>query len=398
MSTTIPLTLIEGSMALPRVSPFGRQLPAPFGRDWALLPPGRSLRAELKALYAAMLRTFCVSERTIHSFCNWEPLSEWTSARAGVAGVAGAATVSGAPLDEAAQTCAEAAAFTPVSAPAFETAPSGTPIHWGTLAGGACAFGGAAILAWIAFGHLTQHHTTSDVETTAKSAIRQETPLANRHSPDDAVTPYATANSRVAALAPSAASSHAHVAGASGSVPASPQILPNALAATPLRDFPASSAAKIVAPVTATPARTMAGSSVSRRGDKQRKGAVTPHERKSGGNSRVAISTQLSPRSPPRLSHIKSTHHEVPPITESANTQRTSSKPSSAGPYSPLAPSQLGTGEYTSITLSARTHLPNIAPPSRPASSINPSAIGATEWINHMSQRRVTETPDQFTK
>jgi hypothetical protein len=54
--------------------------------------------------------------------------------------------------------------------------------------------------------------------------------------------------------------------------------------------------------------------------------------------------------------------------------------------------------EDASMTLSAGTHLRNTAPPARPASSINPSAIGGTEWINHMSQRRVTEVPDQFTK
>lgn len=68
MSTTIPLTLIEGSMALPRLRPLGH-LPAPFGRDWALLPPGYSLRAELKALYAAVLRTFCLNAETIRALC-----------------------------------------------------------------------------------------------------------------------------------------------------------------------------------------------------------------------------------------------------------------------------------------------------------------------------------------
>jgi hypothetical protein len=88
----------------------------------------------------------------------------------------------------------------------------------------------------------------------------------------------------------------------------------------------------------------------------------------------------------------------VSQIAVPAIAQRTSPAPSSAGPYSPLAPSQLGTGEYASTTTSAATHLRNIAPPSRPASSIDSHGTGGTEWINRISQRRVTEVPDQFTK
>ena len=348
MSTTIPLTLIEGPMALPCVSSFGRLLPPPFGRDWALLPPVRSLRAELKALYAAMLRTFCISEQAIHSFCKWEPLREWAPATAATA------TVFGVSVDEAAQTSAEAAAFAPVSAPA-EAAPRGTSKHWGALAGGACALGGAAMLAWIAFGHLTQRHSNSELKTAGKVPVRQEAQLANRHSFDAAVTPDATANNRASALAPSAV--------------------------------------KIVKPSTATPARAPADNTVSRYRDKQRQGAVTSRER-SGRSSQPTIATQSSRQ----LSHIEPSNYEVPQFAALANAQRTSPKPSSAGPYSPLAPSRLGTDEYAAMTLSAGTHLRKIAPPSRPASSTNSSEVSGTEWINHMSQRRVTEVPDQFTK
>src|ERR1700744_3117835 len=48
--STIPLTLIEGAIAMPRLRPL-RYVPTSFGRDWALLPPARNWRAELKALY-----------------------------------------------------------------------------------------------------------------------------------------------------------------------------------------------------------------------------------------------------------------------------------------------------------------------------------------------------------
>ncbi len=72
MSTTIPFTLIEGAMALPSLRPLG-QISRSFGREWSLLPPNVSFRVELKALYAAVLRTFCLSSDAIRSMCKWEP-------------------------------------------------------------------------------------------------------------------------------------------------------------------------------------------------------------------------------------------------------------------------------------------------------------------------------------
>ncbi|MFM0502010.1 hypothetical protein [Paraburkholderia caffeinilytica] len=398
MSTTIPLTLIEGSMALPRLRPLGH-LPAPFGRDWALLPPGYSLRAELKALYAAVLRTFCLNAETIRALCQWESLRKPPAISSGSNQPASSTTVFDAPADESLRMSAETTPFSPVDAPAVPTSPRGSPMHWGALAGGACALGGAAMLASIAFGHLAQRHTTSGSQTAGKVSVRQEAQPENRLSPDAAVSSYASADNHAVALAPGAASSPALVGGASGSASASPEILRNAVDAAPLRDFTAARGTEIVTPVAAAPApaRAMGGDTASRPREMQRKGAVSLHE-KSGRSSHTPITT---PRSP-QLSHIEPTNYDMPQIVASANAQQTSAKPSSAGPYSPPAPSQPGTDEYASVTLSAGTHLRNIAPPSRPASSINPpatsGATSSTEWINHMSQRRVTEVPDQFAK
>ncbi|MFM0729228.1 hypothetical protein PQQ52_01845 [Paraburkholderia sediminicola] len=384
MSTTIPLTLIEGAMALPSLSPRHRLLPAPFGRDWALLPPRPSLRAELKALYAAVLRTFCLDEEAIRALCQWESSSKPPAASSGFIPPATSPTTFDAPVDEPLQASAETARFSPVSIPAAPASPRGGSMHWGALAGGACALGGAALLAWIALGHLAQRHTITDVKPAGKIPLRQEAQLADRLSPDAAVHPHATANSLAAGVAPSAASSSVHVAGASGfarkSVPASSEISPNALAAVPLHDFTASAATEIAAPVKATSALTTAGKNVSRRRDKQRKDAASLHK-KSGRRSQTVIAT--------RLPHMSPMNHEA---------QQTSPKPSSAGSYSPRASLQLGTDEYASTTMSAGTHLRNIAQPSRPASSLNLPGSGGTEWIDHMSQRRVTDVPNQFAK
>lgn len=395
MSTTIPLTLIEGSMALPSLSPLCRLLPAPFGRDWALLPPGPSLRAELKALYAAVLRTFCLNAETIHSLCHWESLRKPAAASSGFIPPAISTTVFDAPVDESLQASVETAPFSPVSTSAAPASPRGGSMHWGALAGGACALGGAAMLAWIAFGHLAQRHTISDVKPVSKIPLRQEAQLANRLSPDAAVNPHAAANNRATELAPSAASSPVpvpvpvHAAGASGSthasVPASPAILPNALAAETTTTVKATS---VRATATATATAT-ASKNVSRRPDKQRKGAASLHER-SRRRSQTIIATQFP--------HMSQMNHEASQIAVPAIAHQRSPKPSSAGSYSPRASLQLSADEYASTTMSAGTHLRNIAPPSRPASSLNPPGSGGTEWIGQMSQRRVTDVPDQFVK
>lgn len=387
-------------MALPSLSPLGRLLPAPFGRDWALLPPAYSLRAELKALYAAVLRTFCLNAETIRALCQWDSLRKPPVASSSFASPATSTTVFDAPADESLRMSAEAAAFSPVGAPSVPASPRGGSMHWGALAGGACALGGAAMLAWVAFDHLTQRQATSDARLAANAPVRQEAQLANRHSPDAAVTPYADASNRAAAPASGAALlpvDMASVAGAGASVSASAAASPDtssqALAATRRRDFTASPATEIVATVKAAPPHATAGRNVSRRRDRLRENAPSRDER-SGRSSQAIVATQVSPQLP----SISSTNYETPQITVPANAQRTSPKPSSAGPYSPLAPSQLGTDEYASMTMSAGTHLRNIAPPSRPASSINAPENGGTEWVNQMSHRRVTEVPDQFVK
>jgi hypothetical protein len=344
MSTTVPLTLIEGSMALPSLAPLGHLLPPPFGRDWALLPPEHSVRAELNALYAAVLRTFCVDRATLRALCQWEPVRKPPAASAGFPAPDTSITVFDAPLDESLQPSAESAVFSPVSAPAAPASTGGKSMRWGVLAGGACALGGAAILAWIGFGHLAQRHTPVGVKPAGDVPLSQPVQLANRHTPDASVPPG---------------------------------------------DLTPAPATGIVTPIKATPARATAGKTVSRRPDKQRKGAVNRQER-NARSSPITVVTRM-----PGLSPMS---EDMPRFGVPAQAQRKSPAPSSAGPYSPIAPSQLGTSEYKLTTLSAGTHLRDIAPPSRPALPIDPSGNSGTEWNNHMSQRRVTDIPDQFVK
>jgi hypothetical protein len=72
-------------------------------------------------------------------------------------------------------------------------------------------------------------------------------------------------------------------------------------------------------------------------------------------------------------------------------------RPSAAGAYSPRASAQPGLDEYVDVTMSAATQLRDVASP-RSSMSNNLPAAGSTEWMSHLSQRRVTEIPDQFAK
>jgi len=74
-------------------------------------------------------------------------------------------------------------------------------------------------------------------------------------------------------------------------------------------------------------------------------------------------------------------------------------KPSVAGSYSPLASSPLGTDDYASVDIRAHALASGGARQSQeaqPPSSANASADNGQQWINRLSQRRVTEVPDQF--
>ena len=363
--STIPLTLIEGSIALPRLRPFDR-LPTPFGRDWALLPPGHSWRAELKALYAAVLRTFCMSDQTIFSFCRWVPLNARRASASASAATATRATVFNAPRDKATPTFAEAAALPTLEGRSFGTLSRGLPPQRAALAGGACALGGAAMLAWIAFGHLAHRHAIGDVKSAHTLVAKRDAQPAKLHLSDAVMTRQA-ATGEVSARTRSVAA--ARVGGA-------PTI------------GPASTSTKVTSVATVAPnasthdALSRPAHTLRDRIGKQHKKPRRQFVRNTAAN---------------RLSQVAAMADDMSPIAIAPVAPRALPGPSAAGSYSPLAPARLGSNEYAGVTMSATTHLRDIAPPPS-ATSNNPSGSSGTEWMNHMSQRRVTEVPDQFTK
>jgi hypothetical protein len=335
MSTTIPLTLIEGTMAVPRLRPLDC-LPAPFGRDWALLPPHTSVRAELKALYAAILRTFCLNAAAIRSMCRWEP-------RRTPAATASAGTLQ----TEAAPTGVQG------SAPADPNlALQGSAHRWTALAGGACALGGAAVLGWATINHLSQQRAT--IHATQRASVsRQSAPATGAQAP--ALRPVASDRKGTARLAQPGVG-------------------------------PFESTGSMQTPV-ARRLPTVDAGNTDRESPQQRT--------RSRHKTRHALSESAKSRQQ-RLGVTASSNtaerHEAATLRA-----RRWAKPSAAGEFSPAAPAALGIGEYASITMSAGTHLRDIAS-THSASHRAATNADSSGWMKHLAQRRVTEVPEQFVK
>ncbi|WNC90651.1 hypothetical protein RI103_04625 [Paraburkholderia sp. FT54] len=361
--STIPFTVIEGSMALPRLRPFGH-VPAPFGRDWALLPPGYSLRAELKALYAAILRTFCMNDQTIRSLCRWSPLGERRATTA-------PAPVFEQPVSAAAQMVA---AVPPVPPHAYTAASRGSGHHWSVLAGGACVLGGAAMLGWIGFDHLAHRQAAIHVDLASEVPDERDSQLPTHQAP-----------AAVAARAVDKAAART-----SAAVAASAPTLPGATASSPAAASVSINASTSARPLRFAPGRVGAEKTVSHRRQVVREKSARQREQIHPRAARFVAAKQPT--------HATAMAGDMPRDATSKVAANASPKPSAAGPYSPLAPSRLGVDEYAGVTMSAATHLRDIAPKPRTSSSSNASGSNGTEWMNHLSQRRVTDIPDQFAK
>ncbi|WP_028208199.1 hypothetical protein [Paraburkholderia nodosa] len=297
--STFQFVQVEGALALPHIRPLAH-LPASFGREWALTPPHFSLRAELRALYAAIMHTVCLSAEAFRAAVGWgddhRPASQPPRPVA-----APVAATAGHPAH---------ARSTPDASP-NRTPKHTSPFEQRKLAGGAVAIGGAALLAWIVASHAPHDSASASGNATLRP---------NASTLQDTSQRLADARSQ-----------HA-------------------------------SAARLVQREAPSNERAV-----------ERNGSQRVAER--GANPRRDVSTFAPNR-------------EARPVT--------SHRPHGAYPqaqgYSPRPTGANPADEYASILAYAKTYVPARASNS-PAVPVN-----GTEWVNHVSQRRITEVPDRFTK
>jgi hypothetical protein len=317
MSTISPFVRIEGSIKQPR-SRAADSFPPPFGAEWALLSPEGSLRADLSAL----LRTFCLHDETIWSMCHWS--SAWPGQPA-VRLTEPEPSFAMPPDGREPSEAGTAHLATDAAISMRREFPLG-----GRLAG-VGAMGSAALLAWIAIGHLPQPHEDSG-----------GTPVPHAQPASDA--------SRAAPL---------HTA------------------------VPKEDSAQTLDPIALQPHLDEAHRAhhAIRKANR-----VTSRKSHAPASQRVTATRHTGVAASSGGSHRPAS---------SAVHRRPLARPSAAGGYSPFAPARLGSDEYASVTMPAAARLRDavLAP-----SAMHRSTPGDAEWMSHISQRRVTDVPDEFAK
>jgi hypothetical protein len=385
--STIPFVQVEGAIALPRVLPLDH-IPPPFGREWMLLPPHFSLRAEMKALYAAIMRTVCLSAEAFRATCRWDlrgdpnrrTMPEPAAAPVGA-------------LAESAHSRAKAVLTASAPFSVVPAAPA-VPLHTETsqrlrtadtrrtpapdrsrLAGGACAIGGAALLTWILASHAPH------------------SPNSEKHSavPSPAHADHESGSTEAQRLA-DARTTHDIALADSQPIPQTTQVSepPAPLQAPPQIIVPAPR-------VDVVPTASQPDYFQSHREAAQRATLVPPRPaanrekhltRQGAGNAKSTTANkargELRVANDRHAVHTFAPHHEPHVVT----THRTAGMYSKAGHYSPRRPVARHSDEYASIS----TYM-------APRPTIHASVpVDSTEWVNHVSQRRVTEVPDSFAK
>ncbi|MFC0399301.1 hypothetical protein [Paraburkholderia rhizosphaerae] len=392
MSTNIPFIPVEGAVALPSLRALG-PISETFGREWALLPPNVSLRVELKALYAAMLRTFCLSSKAFRSMCKWQPQHAQPTASARVTAAIDAASQAG-----------RVAAASDQAAIGMHNAQSTMRASHGASnlrVGSAVAIGGAAMLAWIVLdpahrGHAGDPLTAPDMRASQRDARieKPRVPVITSGNPaHHSISADNRANHR--SVNPSinggkSDTGHADVV--------------DATTVTSLHAFASGQSTKASAPHPLTAAHMQAAGSTARH--TAQSGAARNDASHGAAASVTAASVKVAPHdsAPFRTRHSKNPTWSARDAALSARSVASRSataspKPSVAGEYSSAAPPVMTDNDYESVTMFARTHGANPgAHAAAPPRAQGDMTANDTSWMNRMSQRRVTEVPDLFSR
>ncbi|MBN3758802.1 hypothetical protein G3N95_38240 [Paraburkholderia sp. Tr-20389] len=333
------------------------------GREWSLLPPGASFRTELKALYAAMMRTFCMSAAAIRAMSRWD--AQAANHKPSVA-------VTSAPVFKA-DTISLG-----MRDPVLTSARKGRPSHM--LAGGACAIGSAALIAWLMANH--PRHPSSSTTVAAAPEVTLNAP-ARAHGQPSPTGQSRSQSGRVERPADAPLAWNR----ARGDLVAS-----NA-ERTPVTSRAIDSRASVPSKRSKQPAVDHLAHAARNAHDTR-----TTNAAKRERDTVAKSETRHASRATPRLTDIAPHRDQglpVPSDPQMASGQLPRHLPSIAGAYSPAAPSARFDSDYGSVTTSAGTHVSDIPPATMRHAPVD---TDNTEWMNHMSHRRITDAPDGFSK
>ncbi|RQH09748.1 hypothetical protein [Paraburkholderia dinghuensis] len=382
-----PFIQVEGSIALPRIRPLGR-MPLTFGREWMLTPPHFCLRAEIRALYAAIMRTVCLSAEAFREACRWDTQHHLFP-------VPTAAPVRPSAGVKASQSLAKDKAPPHVAA-AQSPRPSPTPASGGhKLAGGACAIGGAALLAWIVASH-TPHDQDYKNAAVDAGPISDAGNVASQRLADTRAAHETTTTTTTAPTTDTVTS-----ASQSGQITDASQRAASATVGEVARDVARAVASPVVTAPAPSPSSTRPDYAAANHPTAPLRATLSDRANRAGegrtNKKRESVRGRPSRERIAGVSRVESSRHPAHSfaptrMAKPVTTHRTLGTYSEASDYSPRQPSARQDDDYASIITYATTHT---AP--RPASRAS-VPVDSTEWVNHVSQRRVTEIPDRFGK
>ncbi|MBB3255564.1 putative MAPEG superfamily protein [Paraburkholderia bannensis] len=427
--STYPLVQVEGALAMPHMRPLNR-VPPPFGREWALMPSQFSLRTELHALYAAFLRTICLSAEAFRQAYRWDRqprnVAEPPRPAAAPVGAAMGATQAQQAAAEAIGGLAAAGgkpapAQTPQRTQSAQAARTPPPSH--KLTASAVAIGGAALLAWIVASHTqfrddkgdsTLHATTSPAAKSDTPSLAQSSPPASAQSSTRLVDERARHDRSVSGVIDAAQATGANDASHERGVAIGSTVVAQraATAASSVRD-----AGSVVAPVTpiapitpVTPVAATRSEPAAALATAAAGAATAKHPDFKMRTASKPVQAALAPRHVSEKRAVTAKRHQAAKAARSTGTrhavheftsqrgaplvttQRTNGMYSEAAQYSPHQFAVNSSDEYPAITTYANTRT---APRSVSRASV---AADSTDWVNHVAQRRVTEVPDRFAK
>jgi hypothetical protein len=255
--------------------------------------------------------------------------------------------------------------------------------------GGAVTLGGAAVLAWIVLDHPHRDDASRPAPVANSPASSRAAQIEPRPATVASARPSSKSESgkNPSASIGKSTNGNAHAATVANVGPAAP------------KQFAQASQPRSIKPAHTQEANPLSGTA-----------AVASTVRKTTANvpatsvaaaplvveSRDSASVTARRRS---VTPTGAAHHATP-STESAVSHSVSAraKPSAAGEYSPFMPPALASSEYESVTMSARTDGANSAPSPRRQSTQGSVDASDTSWMTRMSQRRVTEVPELFSR
>ncbi|MEX3933024.1 hypothetical protein AB4Y32_14670 [Paraburkholderia phymatum] len=370
---------------MPRLRPL-ELVSRSIGREWSLLPPNISLRKELKVLYTAMMRTFCLNAAAIRAMCRWDPqtLRRQPAARSAPAAAPSSSAI---PLD--------------LRDPARSFKRKDR--QWNTIAGGACAISGAAVIAWLVASQQRQAPAPTlaaapDVTLNARATHVDDDPATSEHLRTGKVArsteaPIAWNRARGDLNARSSREMALQGTDKPGASLANAGRFNVGNRAASERAFPVARRS-VDANANASPGHAADRSGTDRIALAASRKHSTKRERDAiidAGTHRAPHSTIRSLDAEPRYgwrSQPDARRHST-----HGTLHRMRPQPSTAGTYSPFAPSPRANSDYASVTMSAGMR--GIAPAVIARGHVD---TDSTEWMNHISQRRVTEIPDRFSK